>query len=197
MQQLLDFKRIFTSFDCRLWRDRDEECWDFPVGDFLVRIEPYATETFSGFTLGINCSISHKESSMLVSRIFGDAASEHQSIKWETRHTKVASLDEADSAFRQLLNEEVAAARAMKFEEIMKEFAASCPDRPSIRQLLHLAALAWKGDFDTLMDYEKVFERGHRLNFVPMITRDMIRRAVEIAVDRVASDQEGGSQTKQ
>ncbi len=51
-------------------------------------------------------------------------------------------------------------------------------------QLPHLAALAYVGDFNTLMDYQEMFERGKRANFYPMIKPEMIDRAVDIALER-------------
>jgi hypothetical protein len=49
--------------------------------------------------------------------------------------------------------------------------------------LRHLAALAVAKDVSILMDYKKSFEAGDRLGFVPYITRDMIDRALLIAMD--------------
>ncbi|AJD51763.1 hypothetical protein SAMN02744133_104201 [Thalassospira xiamenensis M-5 = DSM 17429] len=51
-------------------------------------------------------------------------------------------------------------------------------------QLKYLAALAYVGDFNTLMDYQAAFQKGRRLNFTPMIKPEMIDRAVDIALER-------------
>ncbi|ARS69609.1 DUF6990 domain-containing protein [Sinorhizobium meliloti] len=51
-------------------------------------------------------------------------------------------------------------------------------------QLKHLTALAYLGDFSTLMDYQEIFRRGKRLNFVPMIKPEMIDRAIDIALEK-------------
>lgn len=51
-------------------------------------------------------------------------------------------------------------------------------------QLKYLAALAYVGDFNTLMDYQEVFSKGKRMNFVPMIKPEMIDRALDIALER-------------
>jgi hypothetical protein len=53
-------------------------------------------------------------------------------------------------------------------------------------QICHLAALAWKGNLDKLIEYQESFKRGHRLSFVPMITADMVDRALDIAAERTA-----------
>ncbi|MBI1495254.1 DUF6990 domain-containing protein [Halocynthiibacter styelae] len=52
------------------------------------------------------------------------------------------------------------------------------------QQLCHLAALAYVGDFNTLMDYQEMFKSGKRANFYPYITPEMIDRAVDIAIER-------------
>ena len=52
------------------------------------------------------------------------------------------------------------------------------------KQATHLAALAYVGDFNTLMEYQEMFKRGSRANFYPMIKHEMIDRAVDIALER-------------
>jgi len=52
------------------------------------------------------------------------------------------------------------------------------------KQMPHLAALAYVGDFVTLMEYQEMFKRGRRANFYQMIQPDMIDRAVDIALER-------------
>lgn len=52
------------------------------------------------------------------------------------------------------------------------------------KQAAHLAALAYVGDFNTLIDYQEMFKRGKRANFYPMIKPEMIDRAVDIALER-------------
>lgn len=48
----------------------------------------------------------------------------------------------------------------------------------------HLAALAFIGDYSTLMDYQKILGKGHRMQFPPYVSLGMIDRAVSIALDR-------------
>lgn len=65
----------------------------------------------------------------------------------------------------------------------IKALTAPPPDTGQ-PQLKHLAALAYLGDFNTLIDYQEIFRKGKRLNFVPMIKSEMLDRAVDIAVER-------------
>ena len=68
---------------------------------------------------------------------------------------------------------------------MIKAFALVCPDNRELPQIEHLAALAWQGNFNKLTDYQKIFERGYRMKFVPTITKETIDRALEISYDHV------------
>lgn len=52
------------------------------------------------------------------------------------------------------------------------------------KQTTHLSALAYVGDFNTLMDYQEMFKRGKRANFYPYIKQEMLDRATDIALER-------------
>lgn len=53
-----------------------------------------------------------------------------------------------------------------------------------VNQLMHVSALAFLGDFNRLMDYRETFVDGKSPLFVPMITQEMLARAVDVAVYR-------------
>ena len=53
-----------------------------------------------------------------------------------------------------------------------------------LNQFIHISALAFWGDFNRLMDYRESFISGKSSYFVPMITEDMLARAVDVAVYR-------------
>ncbi len=53
-----------------------------------------------------------------------------------------------------------------------------------LNQLMHVSALAFLGDFNRLMDYRESFVNGESSYFVPMITEEMLARAVDVAVYR-------------
>jgi hypothetical protein len=184
MNTSFDFADLFISLGGQLEHDRADEWWTFPVGDFEIHIEPHLSHSFAGSTLALDCAISNKEFAKLINRIFREPSGRFQCIKWESRRMEIKFQTEVETGFRKLLDDELKQVQSIDFGGLVEEFASSCPDRPSMRQVSHLAALAWKGDFKTLMDYEKTFERGFRLNFVPMITKEMIGSAVEIACER-------------
>lgn len=69
-------------------------------------------------------------------------------------------------------------------EKTIQEIASNPIGDVGGLQLKHLAALAYIGEFITLMDYQDSFRNGNRLKFVPMIKSEMIDRALDIALER-------------
>ena len=122
---------------------------------------------------------------MIASRILGDPPDTPKSFKSEQGRAEVESLASAGEMYRKMIEEQIESIQKIDMEKVIKDFAANCPDRPSMRQIMHLAALAWMADFNTLTDYQKIFARGHRMNFVPMISQAMIERALDMAFERV------------
>lgn len=51
-------------------------------------------------------------------------------------------------------------------------------------QISHISALAYTGDFVTLMEYIEMFKKGKRANFFPIVKLDMIESALDIALER-------------
>lgn len=91
--------------------------------------------------------------------------------------TQAENLD----LFSHVCQEVISKAAQVELEEAVKEFAAPWSTH---LQISHLAALAYTGDFNTLMDYQILFKGPNRANFHPYIAAAMIDRAFDIAVDR-------------
>jgi hypothetical protein len=81
-------------------------------------------------------------------------------------------------------------ARTFDFDAKVQELIVSRPDRPSLPQVFHLAALAYSGNVSELQDYDEIFGRGHRLNFVSMIDHDYIKRALKVAYRKLGDSLE-------
>jgi hypothetical protein len=184
MKPTIDYEAILGPLGGCLRRDRTDKWWELDCGDFVLSIELGRRSAASGVSLGIGCGVSHKGLSAIARQILGEPARGPHSFKYDQRRTEVESLDGADVHYRRLIEEEVEEVRNIDMEKVIKDFAANCPDRPSMPQVMHLASLAWLADFTTLLDYQDIFKRGYRMNFVPMITPEMIQRAVQIAFDR-------------
>lgn len=51
-------------------------------------------------------------------------------------------------------------------------------------QFSHVAALAYVGDFVTLIEYQEAFKKGQNCGFYPAIDENIINRALDIALER-------------
>ena len=187
-QPLKYYETVFAPLGGQLRRDRADKWWELDRGDFIFEIElawsHAGLDDDSGLKLAVECAVSHKELSKIAARICGDPDDVPQTFRYDQRFVKVESLSGADLVYRKMIEEEVESILKMDMQMVVKEFAGSCPDQPTMRQIMHLASLAWLADFATLMDYEKIFERGYHMNFAPTINREMIQRAMEIAIER-------------
>jgi hypothetical protein len=186
MEQAINYDTILGPLGGRLRRDRTDKWWELDCGDFVLEIELGQRFARSRFYLGIGCAVSHKGLSAIAVQILGEPASGPHSFKYDQHRMEVESLDGADVHYRKLIQEEVEEVQKLDMEKVIKDFAANCPDRPSMRQVMHLASLAWLADFNTLTEYKEIFQRGYRMNFVPMITQEMIERALEVAYERIS-----------
>ena len=92
------------------------------------------------------------------------------------------------SELRDLLIRIEAWSAALSLEQSVSLFVANRPDRPSVTQINHLVGLAYRGDFTTLEAYVRAFAEGSRLNFVPMITEEVLQAALDSSYDYFASN---------
>ncbi len=72
-------------------------------------------------------------------------------------------------------------AKDVDIEHELAQLCALPTSAPGNRPIRHLAALAVTKDTETLKRYQRAFESGDRLGFVPYIKKDFIDRAVEAA----------------
>lgn len=183
--KLSTINNAITILGGKIQSDKEREVfWLFRIGDFQLEIEPFQRITDKNITVGIDVSISHDKLSNIVTFILGEKFAARQTISWKQIKKNIALCDGLDIVFGELIERELESTQKISIENLIDEFAHSCPDKPSMKQILHLAALAWKGDYITLAEYRNIFDRGKRLNFVPMITKEMIDRAMEIAIDQ-------------
>ncbi|WP_434290579.1 DUF6990 domain-containing protein [Celeribacter sp. SCSIO 80788] len=96
-------------------------------------------------------------------------------------------LDTEEFTFAQaekLIEKVIGWGRSVDPNQTIRSIASSPIPDVGGAQLKYLASLAYVGDFNTLMDYQEIFRKGQRMNFVPMIKPEMIDRAVDIALER-------------
>lgn len=164
-----------------------EEYWLFEVGDYSVEVEPFEwSNSDEGTTVGIEASVSHREVSSIVNAIVRARPGERQQMLWWQEKANVPPVRRTCEVLAELVGEILRRVTLIDIDAQLRELASTCPDRPSMRQILHLGALAYRGEFPALLEYVDAFGRGKRFNFVPMITKDMVDRAFDIAVERGA-----------
>jgi hypothetical protein len=174
------------SLGGRYVQDPEADYWLFEVGEFLVELEPFESPFSGGVTIGVESSVSHTEVSTICNRILGAQPEERQTMLWWQNRHDLKEGERPCPTLTRLIEDALGRVSRVDLALQVRELAATCPDGPSMRQVLHLAALAYQGDFPRLLDYVKTFERGKRLNFVPMISSDMLSRAFDVAVERGA-----------
>lgn len=152
----------------------------------MFSLDPSVRQLPDGFRLSLWASIAAVEFRSIADKILGDPASLHlmHSLVNLQEDTMVRTEREAQDSLDHFAHRLFSAGDSEDFESLIRKLCKERPDRPMLDQTMHLAALAYLGDDSTLQDYLSMFERGFRMNFVPAITIDFIRRAYDIALDR-------------
>jgi hypothetical protein len=171
-----EFMRLGGGY--REYEDDDGGCWEFMLDRFIVHIEPWRRRS----SLGIDCAIGHTELGALANQIAGNHPKTFRCLNWENHSIEVPDCEPLSEGFRKLLSSFLSDLGG-RLDGFIAELRKPPPDIGG-KYVFHLAALAWVGDFGTLEDYYAIFKRGKRMNFPPMITTEMIGRAVDIAMDR-------------
>jgi hypothetical protein len=134
-------------------------------------------------TCGFDCSLSHVQFARVANDITGDKPDDFVQMKWFQKMAEVPNEESLPRQIESQMVDLVSELRGASLQSYVDMFSTDIPDG-LLPQVCHLAALAWKGNLERLIDYHEIFQRGHRLRFVPMITADMIDRALDIAAAR-------------
>jgi hypothetical protein len=156
----------------------------FELGSFLVQVILKLEPRKEGKSLQCYFSVSNKELDVAAARIFGERETHTPLI------TDSDNLRQPDFTFediRALSARLIEWARRQDIDAALKGLRELPTDAKGAMPLRHLAALALAGDVDRLEYYQRGFEAGDRLGFVPYISKEMIDRAVEIAKDVTSS----------
>ena len=169
-------------------RTSEADLWLFEVNGFVVEIQPIVEEPEIGDDVTIQVVWTHPKIDKIINRMMRSEikrrANHRNCMRWEqfteTCSAAATRSDLLGSLVRSVLNR----AENTTLDEYTSSFSKDLPDGPAMPQMCHLAALAWFGNYNQLMDYQSVFGRGHHLNFVPLITKAVIDEALSIAFDR-------------
>ena len=152
----------------------------------VFSLGPSVRQLPDGFRLNFWAGIADIEFRTIADKIANDSASLHlmHSLVKLQDTAMVSTEREAWVSIDRFASRLYAVEGREDFESLIRKRCKDRPDQPMLDQIMHLAALAYLGDDSTLEEYLDIFKRGFRLNFVPAITVDFIRRANEIAIDR-------------
>lgn len=172
----------FKALDWKAHRESrsDDAVLSLDDGDSELRAVVQIRQLPSEQKMGLSLSAGSKDMSRIIGAIVGERAS-HEILlqtRLEKRSPEIGLKEIEDISKEAIIwwrsQDNLAAIRSL----------TAPPPSTGLPQLMHLGALAYLGDFNTLIDYQQIFQKGKRLNFVPMIKSEMIDRAIDIAVER-------------
>lgn len=167
------------------WRCGKDEVGDYfclmDIGNAQVQIIPDIGKRSSHFRVSFMPSVSTKNFTAAVAFIFGEARDYVPIIVSNNVPEKIVDFS-LDDVVR-LSQGAVSWASAQDIEKGLAAYRALPTNSKGAMPLRHLAALAIAGEADRLASYQRSFEQGDRLGFVPYITAEMIDRALLLARD--------------
>jgi hypothetical protein len=183
------FNETLLSLGAVQKKDRDGQYWELEVGAFVAHFEPFDRHDLKRESrwVGVDCAVGHRDFSRLANVITGDRPNSFTPITWFQKSLDVMSSESSKSAVSQVLSTCVQEIKSLDIDSLIDTYLVERPDRPSMKQILHLAALSWRSNCATLEGYVEAFENGNRLNFVPMINLQMIKKAISLSGDGKAT----------
>lgn len=163
-------------------------CGKDEVGDYFcianfghrqVQVIPYVGKRSDHFRVSLMPSISSKEFSIAVGLILDEVRDYVPVVVSNDPPEKLVELSASDLS--RLSEKAISWAHAQSLEDGLAAYRNLPTDAKGAMPLRHLAALAIAGKVDRLESYQRNFELGGRLSFVPYITSEMIDRAISIA----------------
>jgi hypothetical protein len=179
MMNTNDVIRIFTELGWAHGKDEvgDDYC-EIDLGGFTLGMMPKVKELMSDKVLRISYALSALPFTQAVSGIMNKKTSYEP---FSTGSTSIRASDFTRDDILAEVKKAIAWGESESYENTLMEYRKNCPDYPGLMQVYHLAALALAGDVKKLYEYQLNFERGETQNFVPMIKKEMLILAAEIA----------------
>lgn len=178
-------KEILPVLEGLGWRCSKDEVGDYvcfmDIGTARVQIIPAIGKRSDHFRVSFMPSISTKTFTAAVEFILGEAVGFEPIIVSNDVPAKIVnfSLDDVIKVSQAATSW----AEAQDVEHGLMVYRQLPTDSKGARPLRHLAALAIAGDVGRLASYQRSFEQGDRLGFVPYITAEMVDRALLLARD--------------
>lgn len=171
-----------------IFADLGWSCSKDEVGDFfclmerdgkLIQIIPSFSKRADHFRVSLMPSISTIEFSNAAAFIKGEEAGFEPIIVSSFPVEKLQSLERNN--IERLSKTVLDWVCDQNMSAGLEEYRNLPTNAKGARPLRHLASLVLAGDIAVLERYEKSFERGDKLGFVPYITTDMISRALVLS----------------
>ncbi|EJN16396.1 hypothetical protein PMI36_06129 [Pseudomonas sp. GM79] len=178
-------KEILPALEELGWRCGKDEAGDYfclmDIGKEQVQIIPSIGKRPDHFRVSFMPSVSTKDFTAAAAFILGEARSHVPIIVSNDVPERVVDFSLGNVV--RLSQAAISWANAQDIEQGLAFYRHLSTDAKGARPLWHLAALAIAGDVGRLSSYQRSFELGDRLGFVPYINAQMLERALLVARD--------------
>lgn len=178
-------KDVLPTLEKLGWRSCRDEVGDYfclmDIGEAQVQIIPSIGKRSDHFRVSLMPSVSTKKFTAAAAFILGEAGGHEPIIVSNDVPEKIVDFSSEDVI--RLSQKAISWASAQDIEKGLEIYRALPTDSKGAMPLRHLAALAIAGDVGRLASYQRNFEQGDRLGFVPYITAKMLDRALLVARD--------------
>ncbi|MDU9407343.1 hypothetical protein RTH74_07005 [Pseudomonas sp. zfem001] len=165
------------------WRCGKDEVGDYfclmDSGNAQIQIIPAIGKRSDHFRVSFMPSVSTKSFTEAVAFVLGEARDYVPIIVSNDVPEKIVDFS-LDDVVR-LSQSAISWASAQDIEKGLAAYRALPTNSKGAMPLRHLAALAIAGEVGRLVGYQRSFEQGDRLGFVPYIAAEMIDRALLLA----------------
>lgn len=166
------------------WRAGKDEVGDrfcvLKLDDRQILVLPTVRKASDHLRVTLMPSISTEGFTSAISYIREDSQGGHEPLIVSREPvTKLPNLTREDVV--RLSESAISWAKAQDIEQGLSAYRGLPTDSKGAMPLRHLAALALAKDVPRLESYQRAFEQGDRLGFVPYIQKEMIDRAVSLA----------------
>ena len=186
MEEIRD--KVFKDLDWEFLPNENKEInrenFTKTISANIVKVDHQLKKLPDGFEIWFYVNRSLEEFDHLLPKILPQSGPGRFILEFTNFVSGIFTREQYEDELTKLLLEVEEWAKQKTLEVQVKKFCKEIPDKPPTAQKAHILALAYAADFNTLLDYQQTFEKGHRLNFAPVITKDVIDRAVAIAIDR-------------
>lgn len=178
---MITSKEAWAYFRTKDWVFSRDEVGDSmhkkTLSDRIVSVSFDFRKTLTHRLLRSSFSVSTRKYLEISAYVGGDRTGSHILSAGKTLEQVDFTFADLDDFSNFLINW----AKDVDIEHELAQLCALPTSAPGNRPIRHLAALAVTKDTETLKRYQRAFESGDRLGFVPYIKKDFIDRAVEAA----------------